>query len=105
MVGIYIAVFIKQNYEKMVIDPRFELVPTGAMKGTIGNKGAIGFRCQISETTFCFVAAHLAAHKKETEKRNQNFSEIMKKMNFSGGSNFYPEKHEYVVFVHFIQFC
>jgi hypothetical protein len=42
----------------------------------LGNKGGIGVKFQVGSTKLCFVNAHLAAHQREVERRNDEFQRI-----------------------------
>lgn len=37
----------------------------------LGNKGGVGIKVRIGDTSFCFINAHLAAHQNEVDKRNE----------------------------------
>ena len=54
----------------------------GAM-GVMGNKGAVGIRLKIAETSMCFVTTHLAPHMSAVQKRNQNFIDIFTQLEFA----------------------
>lgn len=54
-------------------------VPTG-IANVIGNKGGIAISFCFHDTPLCFVVAHFAAHLEETEARNQNFREIIRRI-------------------------
>jgi hypothetical protein len=42
-----------------------------------GNKGGIGIRFFVCDTSICMITAHLAAHQTETGARNEDYSEII----------------------------
>ncbi|KAJ8905797.1 hypothetical protein NDN08_002302 [Rhodosorus marinus] len=82
MVGILLLVFVRAKHENAVKGVMTTEVGTGFMyKG--GNKGAIASRMQIYESTFCFVACHLAAHQENVSRRNQDFSEVLRRIVFT----------------------
>lgn len=41
------------------------------------NKGGVGIAFKLGETSFCFIASHLAAHDGEVERRNSDYKEIL----------------------------
>ena len=50
--------------------------------GMMGNKGGATIRMQLHDTTICFVAAHLAAHRDNVAGRNADFANIIQKTQF-----------------------
>jgi phosphatidylinositol-bisphosphatase len=81
LVGILIAVFVKTKYKRFVSDIQDAEAPVGVM-GVMGNKGGVSLRLQIFDSTFCFVCAHLAAHRNAVAQRNADFASIMAKTEF-----------------------
>ena len=61
LVGMYVIVFIRQDYVKFVKNVITSNVGCGIM-GTLGNKGAVAVRFTFHESTFCCICSHLAAH-------------------------------------------
>ena len=57
-------------------------VKTG-MSGKAGNKGAVAIRFLLHSTSICCVCAHFAAHQTKVMERNQDFTDIFKKVQFS----------------------
>ena len=50
--------------------------------GVMGNKGGAALRFRLFDTTFCFLSAHLAAHRGAVTQRNSDFHAINSKMEF-----------------------
>mmetsp|Transcript_9700 Transcript_9700/g.29490 ORF Transcript_9700/g.29490 Transcript_9700/m.29490 type:complete len:784 (+) Transcript_9700:1152-3503(+) len=82
MVGILLLVYVRRKHLEDVQDIMITEAGTGFLnKG--GNKGAVAMRFQLHETSFCFVACHLAAQQNNTARRNQDFREVMRKTTFT----------------------
>jgi len=96
LVGIYHILFIKKELSPFIKNIYCTKVGTGDL-GVFANKGGIGIRFDLYETSFCFFSAHLAAHKKEIEKRNKNFMDIMGDTVFEK-QIYAPLKHDYIFF-------
>jgi inositol polyphosphate 5-phosphatase INPP5B/F len=47
-----------------------------------GNKGGVGLRFKFRDTTFCFVVSHLAAFDNMLDKRNADYLEITRRLQF-----------------------
>ncbi|CAH8594722.1 unnamed protein product [Heterobilharzia americana] len=56
-----------------------QVVPTGVLN-VMGNKGGVGLRMTIFNSSLCFVNCHLAAGKEKVKRRNDDFKEIVSKM-------------------------
>lgn len=81
MVGIMMLVYVKESLENAITLTDADSVATGFM-GILGNKGGVGVRMDLHNTSLCFVNAHLAAHQERSEKRNKDLFCIKSKMVF-----------------------
>ncbi|KAK3580413.1 hypothetical protein CHS0354_012436 [Potamilus streckersoni] len=86
LVGVLLIVFIKTEHVDDVSLIDTDSVPTGIL-GIMGNKGGVGIRFTIQNTSLCFVNSHLAAHQEEIDRRNQDYKDIESKMRFK---QFFP---------------
>lgn len=85
LVGLSTVVYVKRELQGHVSDVQCETVGVGIM-GVGGNKGGVGVSMRIFDSTFCFVNAHLAAHKGNVQGRNSDFHNIMERMRFGPDS-------------------
>jgi phosphatidylinositol-bisphosphatase len=94
LVGIYHCIYIHEKHRNFISDVRSASEGVGVL-GMMGNKGGVGIRFKLYETTFCFINAHLAPHMDAIARRNQNYNDIVRRTNFNGGAKYAPEKHDY----------
>jgi len=85
LAGLYITVFVKEELLPVLKEVQTSRVGVGVMG--MGNKGAVGVRFRISDSSFCFVNAHLAAEQHNVARRNQDFHDIMRCLTFSDETN------------------
>lgn len=72
-----LAVFVhRQHVAKIRFVERTDVAL--GIGNVIGNKGAVAIAFQFNETSFCFIGCHLAAHEKNLEQRNRQYSAIVK---------------------------
>ncbi|XP_022906082.2 type II inositol 1,4,5-trisphosphate 5-phosphatase [Onthophagus taurus] len=81
LVGIQLIVLIHSDHYSHVKDVDSSTVGTGLL-GKMGNKGGVAVRIRLYDTTLCFVCSHLAAHQDEVERRNQDYRDIVDRINF-----------------------
>lgn len=84
MAAMMMMVFIRDELYSDVTHVASSNVETGVM-GLFGNKGGIGIRFDLFDTSLCFVNSHLSAHTHNFLKRNDDFRKINLKMKFSVG--------------------
>jgi len=87
MVGLFLCVFVKQTLRQNISKVCLANAGVGAL-GMMGNKGAVSIRMQIHDSMFCFVCAHLAAHRENVDGRNQDFYNILMKTVFRPEENY-----------------
>lgn len=92
LVGVCLYIFIRPKLIPYVRDVGVVSVKTG-MSGKAGNKGAVAIRFLLHSTSICFVCAHFAAHQTKIMERNQDFTEIFKRVQFSQGP---LDSHDYI---------
>lgn len=93
LVGVCLYVFVRPHHASHIRDVEIVTVKTG-MGGATGNKGAVGIRMQFYNSSLCFVCSHLAAGQSQVQERNNDYSEICKKMVFSSSKSIFC--HDYV---------
>lgn len=94
-VGMQLTLVIKRSLRTHIKQCHTDMVGTGTLK--YGNKGGVGVSIKLGETFICFVNSHLAAHQSEVERRNEDYNEIMRRMQFTEGiKRRSVNEHEYI---------
>ncbi|KAL9656618.1 hypothetical protein ABK040_002890 [Willaertia magna] len=93
LVGIYHCIFVKETLLSQVKEVMNSAEGCGVL-GMMGNKGGVGIRFKLFDSTFCFINSHLAPHQGAIERRNQNFHDILRRTEF-GDPQFRPEQHDF----------
>ena len=52
------------------------------MGGATGNKGGVAIRLLFNTTSICFVCSHFAAGQSQVKERNDDYSEITRRLTF-----------------------
>ncbi|KAI7726858.1 hypothetical protein M8C21_011157 [Ambrosia artemisiifolia] len=83
MVGIFVTIWVKKELVPYIGHLRTSCISRGIL-GCLGNKGCIAVSMTIKQTSFCFVASHLASGEKEGDqlRRNLDVIEILKSTQF-----------------------
>ncbi|KAK5959481.1 phosphatidylinositol-3-/phosphoinositide 5-phosphatase INP52 PWA37_003440 [Arxiozyma heterogenica] len=84
MASLIILLFVKEDKMNHVKQVEGSTKKTG-FKGMTGNKGAVAIRFNYSDTSFCFVNAHLSAGANNIEERANDYLSISKNISFTGG--------------------
>jgi hypothetical protein len=80
-VGLQLLVFAPISQLANVQEVRSASVGVGVFS-VLGNKGAVGIRLQLHGSTFCFICAHLAAHRAKVSERNLHYRSITDNLKF-----------------------
>ncbi|KAI8973493.1 Endonuclease/exonuclease/phosphatase [Mycotypha africana] len=81
LVTMLLIVIAKKKHQPHISEVSTAYAGVGLM-GMMGNKGGIAVRLRYHDSYMCFVTSHLAAFTDKTEKRNQDFTELSKRLIF-----------------------
>ncbi|XP_074527766.1 synaptojanin-1 isoform X3 [Halichoeres trimaculatus] len=93
LVGVCLFVFIRPQHAPFIRDVAVDTVKTG-MGGATGNKGGVAIRMLFHTTSICFVCSHFAAGQSQVKERNDDYSEITRRLSFPMGRLLYS--HDYI---------
>ncbi|KAI8983781.1 Endonuclease/exonuclease/phosphatase [Pilobolus umbonatus] len=79
LVTMLLIVIAKKSHSKHITNVSSTYAGVGLMN-MMGNKGGIAIRFRFHDSYLCFVTSHLAAFVDKTEKRNQDFVELTKRL-------------------------
>ena len=83
LVALGLFVFIKRDLTSRLREVEVAKIKTGLM-GMAANKGGIGIRMKIDDSSLAFVTAHFAAGQSAIEDRNKDYSTITNGLVFRG---------------------
>jgi len=86
LVGMAMLVFVRRPLMNVVNNVYPGHLGFGIF-GQGGNKGAVGVRMEIEDTSFCFINAHLDAHQDKYVERCKNWKLTMTKLEFCAQKN------------------
>lgn len=86
LVGILVFVFVRQNHIPFLSNVQLSYAATGFFNA-VGNKGGVAARFTLYDRTISCVACHLAAHTSFVERRNQDFTDVVRKAVFLPAEN------------------
>ncbi|CEG64842.1 hypothetical protein RMATCC62417_01751 [Rhizopus microsporus] len=82
LVTMLLIVITKKTNKPFISETQITWAGVGLMN-MMGNKGGIAVRLRFHDSYLCFVTSHLAAFTDKTEKRNQDFTELSKRLIFA----------------------
>ena len=93
LVGVCLFVFVRSRLVNDIRDVAMDSVKTG-LGGSAGNKGGVAIRFLLHSTSLCFVCSHFAAGQSNIADRNNDYHDIVNKIEFPMGRTVIP--HDYV---------
>ncbi|KAJ2893421.1 hypothetical protein IWW38_002867, partial [Coemansia aciculifera] len=82
LIGMFIMVYGRIDVAELVSDVQSTSIGCGIM-GVVGNKGAVAVRLVYQDTPLCFVCSHLAHDAMQVERRNAQFHDLCKRLQFT----------------------
>ena len=77
--SIHLVIFISNSIQNQVSVPMIQTVKTG-LGNVVGNKGGVGIKFNVGNTSLLFISCHLASGQTSIKKRNENFARIEKNL-------------------------
>eukprot|EP01084_Bolivina_argentea_P299747 516719_1 len=88
LVGIRLIVYIRDNLlNEINANSIMSSKCASGLFDIAGNKGGVGIRFEIFDTSICFICCHLAAHKGNVKGRNEDYHKIIQKLTFVSENN------------------
>jgi phosphatidylinositol-bisphosphatase len=81
LVGVCLYVFVRPHLIPFIKDVGVSSSKTG-IAGKAGNKGGVAIRLLLHSTSLCFVCSHFAAHQQKVAERNEDFTDIYRRVRF-----------------------
>lgn len=92
LIGMLLIVYCKLDLKNFIAEITAESIGSG-MLGLLGNKGATAIRMRIHDSYYTFINSHLAADANQTERRNEDYVYISKRLVFPISG--YDDSHDY----------
>eukprot|EP00911_Craspedida_sp_UC1_P001695 UC1_evm1s1287 len=74
-----LVVFARESLRARISHVQTSTVATG-IANKVGNKGGVGVSFFVGGSSLCFINSHLAANAEKCRRRNQNFRDILTRM-------------------------
>jgi len=81
LVGVLLCVYVQHSLMPKISEVQSDIMPVGIL-GVMGNKGGVGVRFNLYDSTFCVVNSHLNAHVDNVARRNQDYHDIARELVF-----------------------
>ncbi|KAJ2802042.1 hypothetical protein H4R20_003431 [Coemansia guatemalensis] len=95
LIGMFLLVYVRTDIREWITEVQTTAVGCGIM-GVVGNKGAVAVRLMAQDTMICLVCAHLAHDAAQVGRRNTQFHDLCKRLQFGDDTVF---DHNYVVWL------
>lgn len=79
--GVFLCVYALSSIVPILSDVKSGYAVTGIL-GIVANKGGVGVRFKLHDSTFCFLNAHFNAHQGNVETRNEDYATIVSSIAF-----------------------
>ena len=101
LVGLLMLGYVRKDYYPYINHFEVSKVATGYL-GVGGNKGGIGVRFNLYDTSMCFVTSHFTAHQEKIKQRNEDYRIISTKLGFAAHPETarYPGQSSLTIFDH-----
>ncbi|PIA13658.1 DNase I-like protein, partial [Coemansia reversa NRRL 1564] len=95
LIGMFLLVYVRTDVRKWITEVQTTAVGCGIM-GVVGNKGAVAVRLMVQNTMICLVCAHLAHDAAQVDRRNAQFHDLCRRLQFGEDTVF---DHNYVIWL------
>jgi len=99
LVGLSLCVYVRRALFPEVAEVSAETVGVGIM-GVGGNKGAVGIRFNLYNSSLCFINSHLAAHQHNSAGRNSDYQNICARLAFQDAKSKIQKGSKVTLFEH-----
>jgi len=93
MNALHLTLFAHKSIASYIQGIEYSEVRTG-MRGTLGNKGAIGITFKLYGASFLFINCHLSSGQSQAKQRNEDIEKIVKEMELPKVRRFHEKKHK-----------
>ncbi|EGG17213.1 inositol 5-phosphatase [Cavenderia fasciculata] len=94
LVGLMMCIYVREDIVQSFREVQSQIIKVG-LQGLAGNKGGIGVRLLLNDTSFTFVTAHFAAGHGNVEDRISDYKDINEQARFGRQSQYRIESSDY----------